>query len=200
MYYFCTEEKTVQEYKCPPNYVFDITSTGCKRMLNSNNCITMKCQKPMQFLVYSKDPSIYVYCDDTLTGHMFKCLNGYEFDKTSKMCKFICKRSGYYASLTKSTAYFCFKDMNTYNYNIVKCPDGYEFDSKFMCIKSLVTPRWLYIINPYHEQLPQTHESSNIWTMSLFLYDCDDLINILWVKLTYWYLLDYSISKRYAIK
>lgn len=98
----------------------------------------MKCTKANDFLVYSKDMSIYMFCDSTLTGHMFKCATSLEFDKTANNCKLTCKRDGYYAGSTKSEAYFCYKQGVTLTYTDVKCPTGYEFNESFSCIKSPV--------------------------------------------------------------
>lgn len=140
MYYFCAADNTVEEYQCPTNYVFDITIKGCKRLVYSADCLTMKCTKANEYLVYPKDLSIYMHCDSTLTGRMFKCPTSQEFDKTvqNQRCVFKCKREGYYAGSTKSDAYFCYKQGVTFTYTTVKCPTGYEFNESFSCIKSPV--------------------------------------------------------------
>lgn len=100
----------------------------------------MKCQKASEYIVYSKDPSIFVFCDNALMGHMFKCPTSQEFDKTNSNCKFTCKREGYYAGTTKSDAYFCYKEGVTFKYTTVKCPADYEFNESFTCIKTPVAP------------------------------------------------------------
>lgn len=50
----------------------------------------MKCTKADEFIVYSKDPAIYVYCDSTLSAVMFKCPNNQEFDISVVACKPMC--------------------------------------------------------------------------------------------------------------
>lgn len=99
----------------------------------------MKCTKANEFITYSKDTSIYGFCDASQALHMFKCPNSQVFDKKSMGCKFECTKQGYFAGITSQDAYFCYLDGYTYKYVSVSCPAGYEFNTSFQCMRSATT-------------------------------------------------------------
>lgn len=137
VYYFCTSTMAADQYQCPTGYVYDSLNFNCKKKAVTADCVTMKCTKAGDFVVNTRNPTYYAFCDATLQAQLFACPTGESFVKDSFGCKFVCKAEGYFAGPTPSEYYLCTKSGTVYTANHNTCPTGYIFNVTLKyCTKS----------------------------------------------------------------
>lgn len=133
MFYFCDSSLTANVWDCPDNFVWDALLGVCKRMVFGSDCVTITCTKSNVVATHPRNPNYYYLCNAALTAIMFKCPTNMQYNAG---CKYVCKAAGYFPGKDARQYYLCTKNGLTFTQSIYTCPEGWEYNSSYVCIKT----------------------------------------------------------------
>jgi hypothetical protein len=131
-FHFCNASLNVTTYTCAANYVYLHTNNSCVRKKVPADCAIIKCKyaRPVEYVVYPKDPSVYGVCVRDQRTVVARCSEGQEFDTKSSQCKFACKQEGVFPADGCRKFYECVNiALNKYNIVEGECPVGTYFNA-----------------------------------------------------------------------
>ncbi|XP_033608601.1 uncharacterized protein LOC117282559 [Cryptotermes secundus] len=124
-FHSCDASLKATTYTCPASYVYLHANHTCVRKKVSADCATIKCSyaRPIEYVVYPKDPSIYGICVRDQPTAVVKCSGGQKFDTKTSKCKRACKEEGVFAADGCRKFYECVR-VGSNKYNVVEreCP------------------------------------------------------------------------------
>lgn len=144
-YYFCHGKAANYElYACPPNYVYDQKEPHCKGTENII-CAEINCSEHIdEFVVYERDPSVYVYCTtDSIGAIMYRILKcqkpGEVFVESERKCRFGCVADGRFADPEDVNKFYECGTYCNFKKSLKSCPPGLFYN-----------PIWKYCsLEPY---------------------------------------------------
>ncbi|XP_023708612.1 uncharacterized protein LOC111865109, partial [Cryptotermes secundus] len=131
-FYSCDANQNVTTYTCPASYVYLHANHTCVRKKVSADCASIKCSyaRPIEYVVYPKDPSIYGICVRDQPTVVLKCSEGQEFDTKTSQCKRACKEEGIFAGDGCRKFYECvLVGLNMYDIVEGECAMDTHFDA-----------------------------------------------------------------------
>lgn len=136
-YHYCLAANLlVTSYTCPTDYVYNANNRNCILQESPEQCVTITCQNPDEFVVYSANPQYYASCDANLKASVRRCAFREEFDVASGKCQFTCQSDGYFPGYSPVEFFFCYFRSSLALIRMT-CPDGMIFDTDtHICVRS----------------------------------------------------------------
>ncbi|XP_069705718.1 uncharacterized protein [Periplaneta americana] len=125
LFHICVKG-TAYQFSCNSQNVYSHSRAGCVRRRLSSDCAVMRCtyKSLNEYVVYSKDASLYGMCLKGFPTLVFRCPKGEQFDSSAKECRFKCSAEGLFPAANSNSKYYECIYISVGNYELIRreCP------------------------------------------------------------------------------